>query len=681
MSADTDAAQPAQAALPDVLGVLRDAVARIGGSTRANQEALTRAVARTLRADGVLLAQAGTGTGKSLAYLAAALTEAALTDRRVVISTATLALQRQILQKDAPVVCEALAAGHRRLTIALLKGWQNYVCLHKLAGGYPAEDDHALFELAGRAEGGRSALADEVLAVRAWAEDTDTGDRDDLVPGVSDRAWRQVSISKLECLGSRCPLRDDCFPEAAREAARQAEVVITNHTLLGIAATGSPGVLPEHDALVVDEAHELVARATAAATVELSPATLDRAARAAAARAREAVEPLQTAATALRLALDTVPDGRLRALPDEVVNAVVLAQAAAREGYSLLSDRGADADDAGGRAALRSQLTLLTETCDRLLSDALATRRDVAWVTRGRDSFPPRLHVAPLHVGAAIGGGLFAERAVVATSATLALGGSFDPVASMLGLSERTWEGADYGSPFDHAKQGILYLAAHLPPPGRDGVSEQALDELGELVEASGGGALGLFSSMAGAQRAAAYLRARLDTPVLCQGDDGIPNLIASFRADWRATLVGTLSLWQGVDVPGDACRLVVMDRIPFPRPDDPIMSARAEAVAARGGNGFMQVSVPHAALLLSQGAGRLIRSAEDRGVVAVLDSRLVTARYGEYLRRSLPPFWPTRDGAVARSALARLRDASHRARSTDTTLPSTVASSPAMGE
>lgn len=651
------------ATLPDAaLAVLRAAVERIGGRTRPNQEEMALAVAAAIEGEEVLLAQAGTGTGKSLAYLSAALTAAALAGQRVVISTATLALQRQVLLKDAPAVADALEAVHgRRPSVALLKGWHNYVCRHKVGGGYPHEEEPTLFPDASstRADTARSALAEQVLAVRAWAEETGSGDRDDMVPGVTDRAWRQVSVTKLECLGGQCPVKDSCFPEAARARAREADVVVTNHALLGIAATGSPGVLPEHDALVIDEAHELVPRVTSAATVELSAAVLERAGRAAARHAGGSGGSLQAAAAALRLAFDPVPDGRLRALPADIASAVVLAQAAVREAISLVSGRSADVDEAGGRAALRSELTVLTETCDRLLSDSLASRRDVAWVSRGRDrAFPPRLHVAPLHVNSAIADHLLAEHAAVATSATLALGGSFEPVARMFGLADREWAGTDYGSPFDHHRQGILYVAAHLAPPGREGPSPEALDELGDLVEAARGGALGLFSSMAGARRAAEYLRSRVDTPVLCQGDDGVPNLVAAFREDHSASLVGTLSLWQGVDVPGATCRLVVIDRIPFPRPDDPIMSARAEAAAASGGNGFMQVSVPHAALLLAQGAGRLIRSSSDRGVVAVLDSRLATARYGQYLHRSLPRFWPTRDPAVARAALARLGEA-----------------------
>ena len=230
-------------------------------------------------------------------------------------------------------------------------------------------------------------------------------------------------------------------------------------------------------------------------------------------------------------------------------------------------------------------------------------------------------------------------------------------MADYWGLSEvPAWRGLDVGSPFDHAKAGILYIAAHLPPPGRDGAgAAEQLDEIAGLIEAGGGRTLGLFSSMRAARAAAEAMRQRLDTPVLCQGDDGTAALVEQFAADPHTSLFGTLSLWQGVDVPGPSCSLVIIDRIPFPRPDDPLLTARQRAVAARGGNGFMAVAASHAALLLAQGAGRLLRRTDDRGVVAVLDSRMATARYGGYLRASLPPFWPTTDPHLVREALRRL--------------------------
>ena len=227
------------------------------------------------------------------------------------------------------------------------------------------------------------------------------------------------------------------------------------------------------------------------------------------------------------------------------------------------------------------------------------------------------------------------------------------------GLDGLDWTGLDVGSPFDHRRSGILYVARHLPPPGRDGLSDAYLTELRELIAASGGRTLGLFSSMRAARQAADALRDEIGVPLLCQGEDSTGLLVSKFAEDETSCLFGTLSLWQGVDVPGRSLQLVVIDRIPFPRPDDPLASARQRAVAARGGNGFMAVAAAQAALLLAQGTGRLLRTVDDRGVIAVLDPRLATARYGSFLRASLPPYWSTYDPQIARSALRRLAEAS----------------------
>ncbi|MEE6274033.1 ATP-dependent DNA helicase [Georgenia sp. MJ206] len=677
------------------LGILDVAVARLGGSRRAGQEEMTTAICDVLAEPAPLLVQAGTGTGKSLAYLVPVLEHAARTGERAVISTATLALQRQVLTHDVPLVADVVAERTGvRPAVALLKGWQNYVCKHKVAGGYPVEDEPGLFSVSAAtgespataapvpAGGSAAGLGEQVLRLREWAQESETGDRDDLVPGVSERAWRQVSVTKLECLGSACPMLAECFPEAARQAARDAHVVVTNHAMLGIAASGSPNVLPEHDVLVVDEAHELAERVTAASTLELSAAVVERTARLARKHTGIPATTLDAAAAALRTRLEVVPDGRLRdGLPAALLDAVTLVASGSREILAAVRGEGVEAE-AGGRAMARSAVLVLAETAERLLGDGVARRTDVLWCERARGGLEqPRLRLAPLDVAGPIASRLLAGRASVLTSATLALGGTFDPMARTLGLTlvgragtdaapastdgngdgdaprrpTGPWHGIDVGSPFDYGRQGILYVARHLPPPGRDGTSPATLAEIVALVRAAGGATLGLFSSRRAAEEVTEALRAELDTPVLCQGEDQLPTLVRQFAADVPTSLMGTLSLWQGVDVPGPTCRLVLIDRIPFPRPDDPVRSARSEVVAAAGGNGFMSVAASHAALLLAQGAGRLVRSTSDRGVVAVLDPRLATARYGSFLTRSMPPLWPTSDGEVARAALRRL--------------------------
>ena len=647
------------------LEVLDGAVGRLGGGPRRGQREMTRRVARAIASGTHLLVQAGTGTGKSLAYLVPAMVHAVDDGERAVVSTATLALQRQILTRDAPLAADAVEAlTGRRPVVALLKGWQNYLCRHRVAGGYP-DDDDALFAASDAVpRAGAAGLGEQVVRLREWAGRTATGDRDDLVPGVSDRAWAQASVSRAECLGPACPFHDDCFPAAAREAAARADVVVTNHAMLGVVVAGNPGVLPEHDLLVVDEAHALADRVRSQGAASLSASAVARAAATARKRASVVVSDLEAAGQGLQAALAALPDGRLSAGPPPALGEALSALEGAaravltsvREAARTKGAQGGGAD-AGGVALARTAVSDLVDVVERMTSDSVAQHRDVAWVERPRmGTEPPRLTLAPIDVAGPVADALFNERVAVLTSATLALGGGFEPMARDLGLTlaEAPWEGVDVGTPFDYARQGILYTPVHLARPGR-GISEAALDEVLALTEASRGGMLGLFSSRRAADEAAGVLRGATDLTVYAQGEDQLPALVKAFAADEDACLVGTLSLWQGVDVPGRTCRLVIIDRIPFPRPDDPVSQARSEAVAAAGGNGFMSVAATHAALLLAQGAGRLIRRAEDRGVVAVLDPRLRTARYGAFLARSMPPLWPTRDRDVVLGALGRL--------------------------
>ena len=643
--------------------VLDTVVAGMGGTAREGQASMVAEGAAALEDREHLLVQAGTGTGKSLGYLVPLLTHCATNGVRGVVSTATLALQRQILVKDAPVAVDAVASATGvRLKVAVLKGWSNYACLHKLDGGYPTEG--TLFDDRDMSVGPTGELGKEILRIREWVGDTTTGDRDDLVPGVSDRAWHHASVAKPECLGKHCPLIDECFAQAARLEASEADVVVTNHSLFGINACGEGEFFGEYDVVVVDEAHELADRIRSQGTIALSAAAVARTAATARKHASVLVSELESAGQTLQLALAELPDGRLEApLPTALHDALVLLDGAARQVASDVRDqaralgRDRSSEAAGGLAVARTAVADLVDALDRMTSDSVAHGRDVAWIERPRmGAEPPRLLLAPIEVAGSVASHLLNGRASVMTSATLALGDSFDPMARSLGLTlaEQPWRGLDVGSPFDYPRQGILYVAAHLPRPGT-GISEAALDEMLALVEASEGGMLGLFSSRRAAQEAAEVLRGATGLPVYAQGDDQLPTLVRAFAEDEAACLVGTLSLWQGVDVPGRTCRLVVIDRIPFPRPDDPVAQARTDAVVAAGGNGFMSVSATHAALLLAQGAGRLIRRSQDRGVVAVLDSRLRTARYGGFLTRSMPALWPTTKPDVVRAALRRL--------------------------
>ncbi|RUP82921.1 MULTISPECIES: ATP-dependent DNA helicase [unclassified Kocuria] len=659
----------------DALELLDAAVAALGGQRRDGQRFMAAKVAEALETRRHLLVQAGTGTGKSLAYLVPALRHARDADKPVVVATATLALQSQITGRDVPRLLDALEDElDERPTVALLKGRSNYACLHKVEGGYPEDDDAALFSVPVTATGGASSgaerplggLAQQVVRLREWVESTETGDRDDVQPGVSDAAWRQVSVTAKECLGRKCPLVEECFAERARAQAGEADVVITNHALLAINAFEGLSVLPEHDVVIVDEAHELRDRVTGAVTASLSAAAVRAAGTGVRKHTAASGEALERAAEAFDRAFDDEQSGLLpRGFTEEQVYAVRGVQDAARTGLS--ETKGESKGEDAGRHAARSRLSELLDTAERMLG--ADTTRDVLWVSRvGRWSpgagyvgagpgEPATLNIAPLSVAGPLREGLFDGRTVVLTSATLAVGSSFSSVAGSLGLQgpgAPKWRGVDVGSPFDYRSQGILYVAKHLAKPGR-GVSHEQLDELLELLEASGGGALGLFSSRRAAEDAAEALRERTELPILCQGDASLPSLVKEFTDDPAASLFGTMSLWQGVDVPGHSCRLVVIDRIPFPRPDDPLGTARTRATERAGGNGFMAVSAAHAAVRLAQGAGRLIRSSGDRGVVAVLDSRLATARYGTFLTRSLPPLWRTTDRQTVLGALKRL--------------------------
>ena len=634
---------------PTVRALLAAAVASVEGAERPGQVRMAEAVADTFHTGEHLLVQAGTGTGKSLAYLVPAL----LAGRPVVVATATIALQGQIVDRDLPRLADAAAPLlGRRPTFAMLKGRRNYLCRNKVAGGMPPDDDDALFAAAPTTLLGR-----DVLRLQEWARETATGDRDDLVPGVPDRAWQQVSVSASECIGAqKCPFGEECCTERARARAADADIVVTNHALLAIDALESAPVLPDHEVVVVDEAHELVDRVTGVATEELTAAAVERAV----ARARRIISideasDLEDAAGALAAVLAALPEGRFAELPDALGQVLMGLRDAARAAQSgVTREKGADE---ALRKAARAALDPVADVTERLIA---GSTHDVAWLAveprRG-----PVVRVAPMDVGGLLRTTLFERSTVVLTSATLELGGSFDHVARRLGLGAggdehaARWHGLDVGSPFDYPGQGILYVARRLPPPGRDGVHAAALDELADLVTAAGGRTLALFSSTRGAQAAAEALRARTELPILCQGEDATAELVRRFAADARTCLFGTLSLWQGVDVPGSALQLVVIDRIPFPRPDDPLASARASAVDRAGGNGFMAVSAAHAALRLAQGAGRLIRSLEDRGMVAVLDSRLANARYAGFLRSSLPPFWVTTDREAALAALRRI--------------------------
>ncbi len=660
--------------LKKVRSALDAAVTAIGGDAREGQIEMAEAVANALADRHHLLVQAGTGTGKSLAYLVPALVHG----KKVLVATATLALQRQLVERDLPKIKGALEKElGRELTFAVYKGVGNYVCLQKMNAEGSDPDGEVLMEI--------GALEKDAKRLRAWVETPGaSGDRDD-APVVDRRVWLANSTSGRECMGAEeCPFGSRCFAVNAKAKAQTADVVVTNHTLLAIEIVDSHPILPERDAIILDEAHEFMDRTTQAVTEELTAGRVERAAKMAKKHmpgkasiafnkaADEFAEALTDYANDVRL--DPTKAGRMPELPGALESPTRKIKESAAAVIALINADSEiiEPDSLAERARVKGATQEVLTTATKLLKPG---HGQVMW-------FEPNfstIYLAPLQVSSVLRENLLTQTPVIATSATLSVGKSFDAIAASIGFvvnknssedgESESFEAGnidpanvqmlDVGSPFDFANQGMLYLPKHIPEPGRDGPSIEALTELGELAEAAGGRTLALFSSWRGVEMADEHLRKvlkELNLPIITQRrGDSVGPLVDRFAQDPRSILLGTISLWQGIDVPGPSCTLVVIDRIPFPRPDEPVMAARAAEADEAGGSGFMQVSLPRAALLLAQGTGRLIRSIDDRGVVAILDSRITTKRYGSILLNSMPPFWRTSDSKIIKESLKRL--------------------------
>ena len=657
--------------LDKVRSALSAAVFAIEGSPREGQIEMAEAVANALSDRHHLLVQAGTGTGKSLAYLVPALVHG----KKVLVATATLALQRQLVERDLPRVKDALEKELKRgISFAVYKGVGNYLCLQKMNADDGTADSEVLVDI--------SSLEKDARRLREWAVKPGiSGDRDD-APDVDRRVWLANSTSGRECVGAdECRFGSECFAVNAKAKAQTADIVVTNHTLLAIEIVDSHPILPDRDAVILDEAHEFMDRTTQAVTEEL---TSGRVARAANMVRRhmpgKLADAFVKAAEGFADAMDEYgqdyrtrsdEERKLSELPTALAAPVRKIKEAAEAVIAFISADSeiVDPDSLADRARVKGAVNEVKTTAQKMMRMG---ESQVLWY---EPTFST-LYLAPLAVSHVLRENLFTQTPVIATSATLTVGKSFDPIARSLGIltSATTEEESeendsaidpsnvqmlDVGSPFDFANQGMLYLPKDLPEPGRDGPSKEALVELGELIDAAGGRTLALFSSWRGVEMADEHLRrvlAELPIAIITQRrGDSVGALVERFANDPTSILLGTMSLWQGVDVPGPSCTLVAIDRIPFPRPDDPVMSARAAEADAAGGSGFMQVSLPRAALLLAQGTGRLIRSVDDRGVVAILDSRIVNKRYGSILLNSMPPLWRTSDGKTVKESLTRL--------------------------
>ncbi|HEY8526861.1 MAG TPA: ATP-dependent DNA helicase [Acidimicrobiales bacterium] len=686
-----------------------------GGESRPGQATMATEVARAIDADRHLVVRAGTGTGKTLGYLVPAI----LSGRRVVVATATRALQDQLASKDLPFLELHL---DRPFTWAILKGRSNYVCVQRLAevdpdgaadrwrptgsfrpagggdGGDAADpagaghgsavgdgpggerdgdragasngedesgsgDDGVVVTLGrsrGRASGGGSgqlaldgfadrADRDELRRIVAWAATTTTGDRADLDVEPSEATWAAVSTTSRDCPGARrCPRGDACFAEAARARAAEADIVVVNLHLYGLDLASDGAILPDHEIVIIDEAHVTEDVISATSGIEIGPgrfAHLARMLRGLLAEAGDTITGVAEAASVLTGAIAPHRDERLVApLPDDVADALAAVRERVAKAQTALRAIPDEATDDVTARAIRARQAA-TSLMDELEAVSQPSDTQVLWVAGPEHA--PALRLAPIDVAGLLRARLWSQRPAVLTSATLPPG--FGP---HLGLPQRNDELVDVGSPFDYQRNGLLYCAVRLPRPTHPGWPDAAIDELDVLIRAAGGRTLALFTSYKAMHRAVEALRDRLPYPLLAQGDLPKPRLIDRFAREPETCLFATMSYWQGVDVPGPSLSLVTIDRLPFPRPDDPLLQARRERA---GEHAFITIDVPRAATLLAQGAGRLIRSASDRGAVAILDPRLATARYGPKIVATLPKMRRTRDRAEVERFLREL--------------------------
>jgi ATP-dependent DNA helicase DinG len=652
------------------------------GEQRSEQQEMCRAVGEAIVTGTHLVVQAGTGTGKSLAYLVPAV----LSGKKVVVATATKALQDQLAEKDLPLVDRGLGL---TFSYAVLKGRSNYICRQRVnevgnggiqpelsvdAGGEtgPVERDEsrrgsgagsgtgAGTGAGAETESAPQGLVDEVRTLLAWSESTRTGDRADLAFEPSARAWSMVSVGPRECPGAfNCPSGNHCFAEAARDAAAAADVVVVNTHLYGAHLASGRAVLPDHDVVIFDETHELEEVMTASLGVEITPGRF----RALALSARSLVTENEANLLSSLLTLgDQIGDllaDRIgtRVLHDDAQPPVddrelaeLLARTAELAGRvtdavrrsnlqgSLLGDSGeggtgsagtsgggGSADAGAHKTRVISAASHLTDDLHRLLA---RSNGEVAWVDGTRRNV--RLRLSPIDVGPVMAATLWGEVTAVLTSATV------PPfLVDRVGLEGFETNQLNVGSPFDYRAHSLLYVARHLPDR-RAPQAEAALHkELALLIAAAGGRTLALFTSRRATEEAAAALGPELPYQLLLQGELPKGRLLEEFASEETSCLFATLGFWQGVDIPGRSLSLVTLDRLPFPRPDDPLLQARR---ARAGSRAFSVVDLPRAATLLAQGAGRLIRSADDRGVVAVLDPRLATASYRGVLLSTFPP-------------------------------------------
>jgi ATP-dependent DNA helicase DinG len=607
---------------------------------RAQQLAMAEAVARAIREGGQLVAEAGTGTGKTFAYLIPAL----LSGGKVIVSTGTKTLQDQLFSRDLPLVRDALKVP---ISVALLKGRSNYVCHYHL------ERARLQDSFASRAD------VRHLKRIESFARTSESGDKAELAD-VPDNAgiWSQVTSTRENCLGGECPHYDECFVMKARRDALAADVVVINHHLffadVVLKDEGLADLLPRCNTVILDEAHQLPDTATLFFGEEITAGQLGELARDAELEGLKSARdyaPLPDAAQALAQVLR-----RVRLATGDTPGKQPQAEALRRPDFVAALDALASALD-----ALASELGRQAERSDELSQCAQRATEAAGRLVRWRKGDDPQwirwlditphgwqLHASPLSVA-----GIFARqiadsaRSWIFTSATLAVKGDFTLYRRELGLTDATtgyWD-----SPFDYAHQALLYLPRELPPPNSFEHTDAVVAAALPVLRASGGRAFLLFTTLRALGRAretiaAALAREGLDYPLLVQGEGSRSELLSRFRVLGNAVLLGSQSFWEGVDVQGEALSVVVIDKLPFAPPDDPLLAARLAHIEREGGNPFLDYQLPQAAISLKQGAGRLIRSETDRGVLMICDRRVSDKAYGRRILEALPPMRRTRE-------------------------------------
>ncbi len=620
-----------------------------GFSHRPQQQEMAAAVGRILQQRGKLVCEAGTGTGKTFAYLVPAL----MSGLKVIISTGTKNLQDQLFHRDLPRVRESLASP---VSTALLKGRANYLCIHRL--------DNTLVE---EIRLTREQLA-QLSAIRDWSASTRSGDVAEM-PSIPEDAsiWPIVTSTTDNCLGQECPAYSKCHLAEARKRAQEADLVVINHHLLcadlALKEEGFGELLPGADCFILDEAHQLPEVASNFFGASLSGRQLQELARDTLVEIHqgardvpqliERAEALKKSAGDLRLAFGL--DTRRGAWSEVADNPSVERQLEhvsnclneLAEALGAVEGRDKGLDSCKERSEqLRLRLQSLQGEGEE------GEPASIRWFETTRQSF--RLNRTPLEISGIFRGVMAQHPAAwVFTSATLAVGGSFDHFSHQLGLDEA--ETHCWDSPFDYPRQALWYVPKGLPEPNHPEFNRQVSDLSIPILQASQGRAFLLYTSHRALQEAADYLADKLDFPLLVQGTAPRNELVERFRELGNAVLLGTSSFWEGVDVRGEALSCVIIDKLPFASPGDPVLQARIDALRQRGGNPFMEFQVPQAAIALKQGAGRLIRDERDTGLLVVCDPRLVNKPYGKIFIRSLPPMTKTRDADVVKRFFAHV--------------------------